>query len=249
VPGRRLTRRDRLFIAKGLVQGLDYAEIARRLMRPTSTISREVARNGGPVDYDPDQAHHATKRRVRRRRSGPDVALNASTARASRRVPDSVRAFEGQFATTLVRTGMTRMPARVLAALHITDDGSLTAAELGQHLKVSSASISKAVAYLEDQGMVRRERIPRRRAERYVVDPDAWFQALLASAERNRELAGTAGEGARLLGPTTPAGSRLAALSHFHRHLTEEITNQAHEWRQTLDDTRPAENSPQPHRT
>ncbi|ANZ21079.1 Helix-turn-helix domain [Streptomyces noursei ATCC 11455] len=51
MPGRRLTRAERQQIAAGLAQRLNYADIARRLDRPTSTVSREVARNGGPARY------------------------------------------------------------------------------------------------------------------------------------------------------------------------------------------------------
>ncbi|MDA0638253.1 helix-turn-helix domain-containing protein, partial [Nonomuraea sp. MCN248] len=60
MPGSRLTWQDRRRIAAGLAEGLGYAEIARGLDRPTSTVSREVARNGGPGVYRPDHAHQAT---------------------------------------------------------------------------------------------------------------------------------------------------------------------------------------------
>ncbi|MFF5210021.1 MarR family winged helix-turn-helix transcriptional regulator [Streptosporangium sp. NPDC000396] len=40
------------------------------------------------------------------------------------------------------------------------DSGSLIAAELARHLQVSPASISKAVAELEQQKLIRRERDP-----------------------------------------------------------------------------------------
>ncbi|MBB4935487.1 DNA-binding transcriptional regulator GbsR (MarR family) [Lipingzhangella halophila] len=229
MPGTRLTRRDRRVIATGLADGLGYAEIARRLARPTSTISREITRNGGPAGYDPDLAHRATKRRARRRKPAPEPATSPG-----RHTPETVRAFEQQLATTLVHTGLSRMPARVLAALHTTDEGSLTAVELGQHLRVSSASVSKAIGHLEGQGIIRREHVPRRRAERYVVDPDAWFQALLASAQRNHQLADTARQGADLLGSTTPAGARLYALSRFHQQVTNDITDRARRWRHIL---------------
>lgn len=49
MPGGRLTQQERQQIALGLGDGLAYAEIARRLERPTSTITREVMRNGGPM--------------------------------------------------------------------------------------------------------------------------------------------------------------------------------------------------------
>ncbi|MEU9115108.1 helix-turn-helix domain-containing protein, partial [Streptomyces sp. NPDC048483] len=63
MPGARLTQAERQQIAVGLADGLAYAEIARRLARPTSTITREVTRNGGPTGYRADLAHRATQQR------------------------------------------------------------------------------------------------------------------------------------------------------------------------------------------
>ncbi|MEV0505764.1 helix-turn-helix domain-containing protein, partial [Streptomyces spectabilis] len=57
--GSRLTRQDRRRIAAGLAEGLSYSEIAKRLERVTSTVTREVMRNGGPREYRADRAHHA----------------------------------------------------------------------------------------------------------------------------------------------------------------------------------------------
>src|SRR5688572_32508500 len=75
MPGGRLTRQDRQLITAGLADGLGYAEIARQLGRPTSTVSREVARNGGPDGYRAEHAHRATEHRARRRpRSTPPAA-------------------------------------------------------------------------------------------------------------------------------------------------------------------------------
>ena len=71
MPGGRLTQQERQQIALGLADGLAYAEIARRLDRPTSTITREVMRNGGPTAYRADLAHRATERRAHRRRHAP----------------------------------------------------------------------------------------------------------------------------------------------------------------------------------
>ena len=48
MPGGRLTQSERQQIALGLADSLAYAEIARRLDRPTSTITREVMRNAAP---------------------------------------------------------------------------------------------------------------------------------------------------------------------------------------------------------
>lgn len=62
MPGGRLIRQERLQIALGLADSLPHAEIARRLGRPTSTITREAMRGGGPTAYRPDHAHRAAER-------------------------------------------------------------------------------------------------------------------------------------------------------------------------------------------
>src|SRR5215207_5511170 len=115
MPGGRLTQQDRQLITAGLGDGLGYAEIARQLGRPTSTISREVARNGGPGGYRAEQAHRATARRARRRatRSTP----SAPPGDAHGRDPGLVHEFVDQFAALMVQTGMPRMAARVFARL------------------------------------------------------------------------------------------------------------------------------------
>ncbi|MEV4081670.1 helix-turn-helix domain-containing protein, partial [Nonomuraea fuscirosea] len=71
MPGGHLTYEDRRGIADGLAEGLPYAEIARRLGRPRSTIGREIARNGGPHGYHAARAQQATTWRARRRPTPP----------------------------------------------------------------------------------------------------------------------------------------------------------------------------------
>jgi IS30 family transposase len=66
VPGRRLAFEERCEIKRGLARELSLAEIALRLGRPTSTVSREVARNGGRVSYQPWMAQHLAKQQRRR---------------------------------------------------------------------------------------------------------------------------------------------------------------------------------------
>jgi IS30 family transposase len=48
---RTLSRDDREEVSRGLAAGESFAAIARRLRRPTSTISREVGRHGGVASY------------------------------------------------------------------------------------------------------------------------------------------------------------------------------------------------------
>src|SRR5262249_62346117 len=73
---------------------------------------------------------------------------------------DSLHAFLERFASVLVAAGFPAMPARVFAALHVTDSGRLTAAELADMLRISPAALSGAVRHLSGLGLVHRERAP-----------------------------------------------------------------------------------------
>jgi len=63
---KHLSLQDREEISRGLAAGEPLAAIARRLGRPTSTVSREVNRNGGPQAYRAARADRDTCRRARR---------------------------------------------------------------------------------------------------------------------------------------------------------------------------------------
>ncbi|CCH32139.1 hypothetical protein BN6_48670 [Saccharothrix espanaensis DSM 44229] len=232
VPGGRLTQQERRQIALGLADGLAYAEIARGLDRPTSTVTREVLRNGGPAGYRADLAHRATERRAHRR--GPTAPKGAQAPPpAHGRDAEAVREYEESFTTLLMQSGLPKMPARVLTCLYTTDAGSLTAAELVARLQVSPASISKSMAYLESQGLVRRERDDRRR-ERYLVDDDVWYQSMIAAARSNAQLAESARQGVGILGPGTPAATRLENIARFVDFVGESITRAAEQAREIL---------------
>ncbi|MDP9868428.1 MULTISPECIES: GbsR/MarR family transcriptional regulator [Streptosporangium] len=231
MPGGRLTHQERRQIAEGLAERLTYTEIAGRLGRPISTITREVTRNGGPGGYRADQAHRATEGRARRRKPAPVPGPPALTD-AHGRDPEAVRDLEERFTAMMIGTGLPRMTARVLTCLYTTDSGSLTAAELVQRLQVSPASISKAIGELEQQELIRRERDPHRRRDRYVIDADAWFRGWMASARQNTLLADFAREGAQVLGAATPAGTRLQDIGQFFEHVGHTMLQAAEQWRQ-----------------
>ncbi len=228
MPGGRLTQEDRRRIADWLTEGLSHAEIGRRLSRPTSTITREVNRNRGPAGYQADQAQRATRQRARRRNTAPAPVVASANPRADGRDPAAVAEFEQRFTEALMQMGLPRMLSRVLTCLTTTDSGSMTSAELVRRLGVSAASISKAVSYLEDQQLVRRERDGRR--ERYIVDDDVWYRASIASGHTNNVFAEAALDGAQILGPDTPAGARLADTGRFLKNFGEDLLRRAEYW-------------------
>ncbi|MFH8802284.1 helix-turn-helix domain-containing protein [Streptomyces sp. NPDC017936] len=232
MPGGRLTQQERQQIALGLADGLAYAEIARRLDRPTSTVTREVMRNGGPTAYRADLAHRATEQRAHRRRQAAPRDPKAPP-QAHGRDAEAVRAYEETLTTVFMQSGAPKMMSRVLGCLFTTDEGSLTAPELARRLQVSPASVSKAIAFLENQGLVRRERDERRR-ERYVVDDDVMYESMMASARGTAHLAETARQGVGVLGPGTPAAVRLENIARFVDFVTESIIRAAEQARDIL---------------
>ncbi|MFJ9343585.1 helix-turn-helix domain-containing protein [Streptomyces sp. NPDC101733] len=232
MPGGRLTQQERQQIGLGLADGLAYAEIARRLDRPTSTITREVMRNGGPTGYRADLAHRATEQRAHRRRQAAPRGAQAPASSEGRDGAE-VREYEETFTTVLMQSGMPKMMARVLACLITTDAGSLNASELVQRLQVSPASISKAITFLEGQGLVRRERDESRR-DRYAVDNDVWYQSMMASARSTAQLVEVARQGVGILGPQTLAAARLENIARFLDFVSESIARAAEQARDIL---------------
>lgn len=218
-----MNQQDRQRIAAGLADGLSYAEIARRLGRPTSTISREVGRNGGPGGYRPQQAHQATVQRARRDTPAPPHTAGPPGG-----------AVEEEIVELAVRSGMPRMTARVHVDLLLSEDGRRTAAELAGRLKVSPASVSAAVNFLVQQGYVRRERDPRRRRDIYVVDDEAWYHSVVISARQTLEAARAAMTGAETVGLDRPAAQRLAKAGAFLERVTLDMMESADRWRALL---------------
>ncbi|MFC7622421.1 helix-turn-helix domain-containing protein [Microlunatus sp. GCM10028923] len=226
MPGGRLSPQDRRTIAVGLAGGSSFAEIARELSRPTSTISREVLRNGGSTGYDPDRAQQSTRDRAWRR--GPVPAGDGRHAGpGSGDEPGNVAVVEAELTEALIGTGLPRMTARVLACLYTTDSGALTAADLVRRLGVSPASISKAVSELEQQGQLRREREPAGRRDRYVIDADVWYESWREAVRQLTVLAETLDRAAIALGPRTGAGTRLTEAGGIFRDLGAEMTGSA----------------------
>ncbi|MFB7172573.1 helix-turn-helix domain-containing protein [Streptomyces sp. NPDC056254] len=233
MPGGRLTQQERRQIALGVADGLAYAEIARRLDRPTSTVTREVMRNGGPAGYRAEAAHRATERRARRRK--PAASRGAGpTALPHGRDPEAVAEYEERFTTVMMQSGLSnKMTARVMVCLLTADSGSMTAAELVERLQVSPASISKSIAFLESQALVRRERHEGRR-ERYVIDENLWYQSMVASVRSLNQQVDIARQGAGVLGPGTPAAVRLENVARFLDFVAESLARAAEQARDVL---------------
>ena len=142
----------------------------------------------------------------------------------------AVRRYVESLGLVLSQIGMQRMSARVFAALMTTDSGRLTAAELAEQLSVSPAAISGAVRYLEQVGLVAKEREPGERRDHYRLFDDLWYATFL---KRDRFIImwrDAAEEGIAALGDDSPAGERLAEMRDFLAFMLEEITAMYERW-------------------
>src|SRR4029077_7826010 len=92
----------------------------------------------------------------------------------------AVTSFVERFAGDLESAGIPRLPARVFATLLTEDNGYLAGAELGERLPISPAAVSGAVRFLVQIQLVRREREPGSRRDRYRVSDDAWYEASMS---------------------------------------------------------------------
>ncbi|MFF3781379.1 MarR family transcriptional regulator [Streptomyces sp. NPDC001933] len=218
-----MTQRDRQRIAAGIADGLSYAEIARRLDRPTSTISREIGRNGGSRGYQPQRAQQATGRRARRGIPTPPRAAGPSENRAGSEAIEMA-----------VRAGLPRMTARVHVDLLLSEDGRRTAAELTRRLKVSPAAVSVAVNYLVQHGYVRRERDPQRRRDVYAIDDETWYRSIVLNTRQTLEAAQSAMAVAEASGPDSAVGRRMTKAGLFLERVSLDIMESADRWRSLL---------------
>ena len=152
-------------------------------------------------------------------------------AARTRRDDHASARFVERFAGDLIDAGMPGMPARVFAALLASEDGSLTATQLAEVLHSSPASISNAVRYLMQVSMIRREREPGSRRQRYRVDDNAWYEGLLQREQLLARWIATLDQGLGAVGPATPAGHRLGESRDFLVYLADEMPKLLARWR------------------
>ena len=125
--------------------------------------------------------------------------------------PAAVARFVERFALVFSEAGVPRMPARIFVGLLVSPQGQLTAAQLGEQLKVSPAAISGAVRYLTQVGLVVREREPGQRRDHYRVQNDLWYEPMTNREEQLNRWIDALGEGIaaleRLGGGSAPGGN------------------------------------------
>ncbi|MFJ2743654.1 GbsR/MarR family transcriptional regulator [Streptomyces sp. NPDC087440] len=143
----------------------------------------------------------------------------------------AVSRFVERFAGELTDAGMQRMSSRVFAALLASETGAMTSTELSERLQISPAAVSGAIRYLTHVSMVRREREPGTRRDRYVLHDELWYEMFGKRDQIMVRWEAVLLEGAELLGPDSPAGRRMAESADFFAFVQKEIPLMMERWR------------------
>lgn len=140
--------------------------------------------------------------------------------------------FAERMGGALTAAGLSRLPSRIFAALLADPDGRMTAAELGEALRVSPASVSGAVRYLDGVGMIRREREPGSRRDVFVVDDDAWRDMLLRADRVYAPMVAELDRAVDALPEDDPALGRITLSREFMKFVTEEMAAMSARWQE-----------------
>lgn len=146
--------------------------------------------------------------------------------------PDAVSRAIERMAEAMVSSGMQRMAARTFAAVLCSDEGALTAAEIGQRLQASPAAVSGSVRYLEQMEMIRRTRRPGSRRDTFLLGDDVWYEAFAHKDAVLRVWQQSMAEAAQVVGQDTPAGRRLSESEAFFVFLRAEVPALIDRWKQ-----------------
>ena len=155
--------------------------------------------------------------------------LGMSAAEESRR-----SVFVERMGGALTSAGLARLPSRIFAALLADADGRMTAAEIGTALRVSPASVSGAVRYLDGVGMIRRERETGSRRDVFVVDDDAWRDTLLHADRVYAPMIAELDRALDVMPADDPARRRIAISREFMGFVTEEMGSMSQRWQVRL---------------
>src|SRR5215469_13915479 len=146
------------------------------------------------------------------------------------RDPVAVRAFIERFTTQLCQAGFPRTPARIFVALLTSDVSRLSAAELGDLLQISAASVSGGVRYLLQVGLVTAEGEPGSRRLHYRQSATVWQDMVRMRDQQFRTFAAELRQGAEVLGPASPAGARLAGTVRYFEFISREMVGLLARW-------------------
>jgi DNA-binding transcriptional regulator GbsR (MarR family) len=148
------------------------------------------------------------------------------------RDPAAVRQFIERFTANLTQAGFPRTPARVFVALLTADNSTLTAAELGDLLQASPASVSGGARYLVQVGLITAHGEPGSRRQHYEMSVHVWQDIVSLRDRQFTRWAQDLREGIRVLGPGSSAGERMAETVRYFEFISGEMAGLLARWKE-----------------
>jgi len=149
---------------------------------------------------------------------------------ADGRDPAAVRQFIESFTAQLAHAGFPRSAARIFVALLTSDSSSLTAAELAELLHTSPASVSSGARYLVQVGLVTPHGEPGSRRQHYRMGVGVWQDIVRLRDQLFTRWAAELAAGVQVLGPSTPAGERMAETVRYFHFISAEMQGLVDRW-------------------
>ena len=144
---------------------------------------------------------------------------------------EAISQFVERFASVLTNSGVPSMSARVMGRMLVSPNGTLTAAELAEALKISQPAVSGAVRQLLQVGFISRERLPGSRKDHYRIRDDVFTVIFQRRNDAIVEWETSARSGVDLFGPDTEVGRRLAEAADFFAFLHTDLAKMLDHWR------------------
>ncbi|MEV6413664.1 MarR family transcriptional regulator [Kribbella sp. NPDC051718] len=145
--------------------------------------------------------------------------------------PAEVSQFVERFAGVLANSGVPTMSARVMACMLVSPNGTMTAAELAESLKISQPAVSGAVRQLIQVSFITRERLPGSRKDHYRIRDDVFTAILERRNNALGEWESSVLSGVDLFGEESVVGRRLAENAEFFAFIREDLNQMIKNWR------------------
>lgn len=133
-------------------------------------------------------------------------------------------------AAELTAHGFPAMPARVVMALTVSEEGRLTSEQLSSFLSASPAAISGAVRYLNTLGVIRQATVAGSRRHVYSLTHTPWYTVSLTNPSVYRNLTRLLESGSAHLDAGSSARGRVQEMAEFFRFLERRMPELLDEW-------------------
>jgi len=164
--------------------------------------------------------------------AAPDGPPAAPDGARRRRDPAAVRRFIERFTGLLTQAGFPRTPARIFVALLTADSSSMTAAELGELLQASPASVSGGARYLLQVGLITAEGEPGSRRQHYRMSVHVWQDIVGLRDRQFTRWAAELNDGVQILGADSTAGQRMTETVRYFEFISAEMAGLLVRWKE-----------------